>query len=213
VLLCSCSLGKAKEPDVYPQPRLVETARNPQQESPLSVPSVPSDLSDKSDRPVSGTARPVPSAPDPDWNRQEQTRSTTPALPAPFTLSIKADAGLNRFRNSAHALHLCLYQLKEPNGLRQLGEEREGVARLMECARFDGSVAHAGRMVVQPGARITEMRERAEGVRYLGIVTGYYGSPKQKTVKIVPLPQHGAVGGETVSIELGPGAIEKITVD
>jgi type VI secretion system VasD/TssJ family lipoprotein len=130
-----------------------------------------------------------------------------------LAISISADTGLNRFRNSAHALYLCLYQLKDPNAFNQLAEEKEGMGRLLECNRFDSSVANARRFVVQPGQQLKETRDRAEGARYLGIATGYYGNGREKVTHLAPLEvKNGEPSGHAVAIELGPHQIERITV-
>ena len=33
-----------------------------------------------------------------------------------IVINIKADSQLNRYQNRPHALHICIYQLKDPNG-------------------------------------------------------------------------------------------------
>ena len=55
--------------------------------------------------------------------------------PAVIEVVIKADPQLNQFQKNSHALLLCLYQLKDPDGFRQLAQDKGGAPRLMECAR------------------------------------------------------------------------------
>jgi len=131
-----------------------------------------------------------------------------------ITLGIKADAQLNRFQNNAHALFLCIYQLKDPNGFNQLIEEEGGVSKLMECRRFDAGVANAKRLVVQPGQEVSEILDRAQGAHYIGVVSGYYGTGKEKVTHLAPLtPRTDAANlGTNISIELGPYEIESVTV-
>lgn len=131
-----------------------------------------------------------------------------------ITLVIRADQQLNRFQNNAHALFLCIYQLKDPNGFNQLTEEEGGMAKMLECRRFDATVANAKRQVVQPGQELREIRDRAQGARFIGIAAGYYGTGKERVTHLAPLtPAVGAgYGGTTITIELGPYEIESVTV-
>lgn len=131
-----------------------------------------------------------------------------------FTLTITADARLNLFRNNAHALHLCVYQLKDANAFNRLAQQRQGMAKLLECAALDGSVAGAKRIVVQPGQLISETPDLAQGTRYLGIASGYYGTGKGKTVQTIPLPSGSSAPTlKTVHIDLGPSEIKNVTVE
>ena len=130
------------------------------------------------------------------------------------TIEVKADAQLNRFDKKPHTLYLCIYQLKDPNGFNQLAEEKGGLTKLLECSRFDGSVASAKQLVVQPGQELREVRDRAEGARYVGIATGYYGTGKEKLTDSFPLlPVHrGDTSSSVIRIDLGPRQITRITV-
>ncbi len=131
-----------------------------------------------------------------------------------ITLDIKADPLLNRYQNNAHTLFLCIYQLKEPNGFNQLVEEDGGIAKLMECRRFDSSVATAKRLVVQPGQELKDNRDRAQGARYLGIAAGYYGTGREKVTHLQQLPPGNIneSSGTMISIELGSQEIDSVKV-
>jgi predicted component of type VI protein secretion system len=151
----------------------------------------------------------------PEPNRVAAGQSPT-AFSSKETLSIliKADKELNRYGRNCHALFLCLYQLKDPNGFNQLAQEKDGVPKLLECSRFDASVANAKQYVLQPGQELNEVRDRAEGARYLGLATGYYGAGKEKLTEISRLLQAGGNdhSGDSVTIELGPYEISKVQV-
>jgi type VI secretion system VasD/TssJ family lipoprotein len=127
--------------------------------------------------------------------------------------SIKADHQLNKYKNDSHALFLCIYQLKDPNGFNQQAEERDGIAKLLECTRFDASVANSKRIVVQPGQEIHELRDRAEGARFIGVATGYYGAEKVTATQLKAIPlERQPLQGLKIDIALGPYEIEKVTV-
>ena len=127
---------------------------------------------------------------------------------------IKADPQLNRFEKSAHALLLCLYQLKDPNGFNQLERARGGVPKLLDCGRFDATVVDARQFVVQPGQDLADIRVRGEGARYIAIATGYYSLGKEKVTGLSPLFTEGSDGssGGMVRIELGPHEIRSMRV-
>jgi predicted component of type VI protein secretion system len=132
----------------------------------------------------------------------------------PITVLIKADPQLNRFQRNAHALFLCLYQLKDPNGFNQLLQEKDGIPKLIACNRFDATVANARQFVIQPGQELKEVRDRAEGGRYVGIATGYYGLGREKVTGLSPLPalRGSDPSGCQVHIELGPYEITSMKV-
>jgi type VI secretion system VasD/TssJ family lipoprotein len=131
-----------------------------------------------------------------------------------ITIHVNADPQLNRYQKNAHALFLCIYQLKDPNGFNQLVEEGDGISKLMECRRFDSTVANAKQLVVQPGQNLQDIRDKAEGARFIGIATGYYGTGKEKLSHLAPLPAgKGSGSSDTViSIELGPYEITDVKV-
>jgi type VI secretion system VasD/TssJ family lipoprotein len=105
-----------------------------------------------------------------------------------ITITLKADPQLNLYQGSPHTLVLCTYQLKDPNAFNQLVDEREGLPKLLECGRFDGSVAYAKRLVVQPGQEAKEYLDRAEGAKYLSVVAGYYNLQKATVVRLYQIP-------------------------
>ncbi len=103
-------------------------------------------------------------------------------------IHLKADRRLNLFDASPHTLFLCVYHLRDPNGFTQVLDETDGIAKLLECSRFDPSVTNTRRIVVQPGAEVTEALDRPEGARYVGIVAGYSKMRKEDSVRLYPVP-------------------------
>jgi len=134
--------------------------------------------------------------------------------PAVIEVVIKADPQLNQFQKNSHALLLCLYQLKDPDGFRQLAQDKGGAPRLMECARFDETVVNAGQVVVQPGQELRQIRSRGEGTRYLGIATGYYSLGKKRVTQLSAIStENGAAAPTMVRIELGAHEITDVRVE
>jgi type VI secretion system VasD/TssJ family lipoprotein len=105
-----------------------------------------------------------------------------------ISLTITSDKQLNLYNGSPHSLSLCVYQLSEPNGFIQLGDEKDGAGKLMGCNRFDASVAYTKRIVVHPGQEIVDVSDRAEGTRYIGIIAGFYDVKKDKIIQLLTIP-------------------------
>jgi type VI secretion system VasD/TssJ family lipoprotein len=106
-------------------------------------------------------------------------------------LHVKADSLSNLYDGRAHALHVCLYQLREPNAFNQLTETPEGISDLLHCRLFDTGVANArilSRYGIQPGQSMQYTLDRAEGAKYLGIVAGYQVLEKERTVRLLNFP-------------------------
>ncbi|UFS69187.1 type VI secretion lipoprotein TssJ [Geomonas sp. RF6] len=133
-------------------------------------------------------------------------------------LRLVGDQQLNLYHKTPHALVTCLYQLRDPNAFNQAVGEPDGMARLLECSRFDPSVATAKRLVIQPRQELEERVDRAEGARYLGYVAGYFAAPVENSVYLVEVPviQHdtGQKGEKalkpapvTLDLRLGPDRV------
>jgi type VI secretion system VasD/TssJ family lipoprotein len=126
-----------------------------------------------------------------------------------ISLNISADPQLNKFKNTPHTLLVCLYQLKDPNAFNQLADDPNQLSKLMECSKFDSSISYVKRIVVQPGQKLSEQRDLAEGTRFLGIAAGYYVQGNEKTTHLAPITSRSTTH---VDIELGPNEITRVTV-
>ena len=103
-------------------------------------------------------------------------------------LYLKSDPRLNIYDGVPHTLLLCIYQMADPNAFNQLREEKDGLPRLLECTRFDPSVASSRRQIMQPAKEISLSLDRAEGAKYVGIVGGYYQLEKENSVRLFQVP-------------------------
>lgn len=104
-----------------------------------------------------------------------------------ISVHLKADSQLNLYSGSSHALHLCVYQLSDPNAFNQFSENEMGIGKLLACDRVDAGpplpgVAFARKFIVQPGEDQTSELDRAEGAKYVGVVAGYYGQMQKRQV-------------------------------
>jgi type VI secretion system VasD/TssJ family lipoprotein len=121
-------------------------------------------------------------------------------------LHLKGDPQLNLYQGSAHTLLVCVYSLRDPNAFTQLADEKEGIPKLLECGRFDPSVTHSKRFVVQPGKDVTESLDRPEGAKYVGVVAGYYDLRKERAVRFFPIPVTEEKRGSTIVSK--PGVLD-----
>lgn len=152
-------------------------------------------------------------------------RTATP-IPPPWSyeknaidLHIKADPRLNLYNKTPHTLLLCIYHLRDPSSFKQLQDERDGLQKLLECGRFDSSVAYAKAIVVQPGQEIRESLDRPEGVKFLNVAAGYYNMHKDRITRSFPLSLAAVKQGEalvqttqklSVDLYLGPREIQQV---
>lgn len=118
-------------------------------------------------------------------------------------LHIEADPELNLYHGASHTLVLCVHQLKDPNAFNQLSQDEKGLYELLECSSFSPSAVASNRFIVYPGKDIDMALDRAEGARYVGIVTGYYLLRREGTVKLYDVPwyveEKGFWGGDDVA--------------
>ncbi|MGA1842663.1 MAG: type VI secretion system lipoprotein TssJ [bacterium] len=122
------------------------------------------------------------------------TQSVTPpplwqAEKGGIQLRIEADPQLHLYDGSPHTLVVCVYQLTERNVFNQFANEREGLLKLLECNRFDSSVATSPlRLSIHPGEKISESLDRAENAKYVAIVAGYYSLQKENIIRLFEIP-------------------------
>ncbi len=119
-----------------------------------------------------------PVAPPSEWRYEKEA----------IHLHLKADSQLNLYDGTSHTLLVCVYQLKDPNAFNQLTEDNDGLHKLLECGRFDPSVASSKRFIIYPGQDLTLDMDRAEGARYVAVVGGYYRLQKYGMVRIYDVP-------------------------
>jgi type VI secretion system VasD/TssJ family lipoprotein len=99
-----------------------------------------------------------------------------------------ADSKLNSSDGIAHTLHICAYQLRDPNAFNQLTSDQDGLLQLLECFPFDSSVTSFKELIVQPGQTLSVALDRAEGSEYVGIATGYAKVEKERIIIFRQIP-------------------------
>jgi type VI secretion system VasD/TssJ family lipoprotein len=129
-----------------------------------------------------------------------------------ITLTFKTDHLLNLYQGISHPVRICVYQLTDPNAFNQLSTEKNGISKLLDCSRFDPSVAMANYLNdVQPDNYKKMVLDRAQGTKYVGIVVGYWIQEKEKVTKLFKIPVSGQVVEHlTKDLYLGPQRIKEI---
>ena len=137
-------------------------------------------------------------------------------------LVFKADPKLNFREGVPHTLHLCIYQLRDPNAFNQLASDQEGLYLLLGCSTFDASVTSFKGESIQPGQDLTMTLDRAEGSKYVGIAAGYYQIERERTIRLVDIPieirskgflgwtKYAVPGVLKLDVTLGAQQIEKV---
>ena len=108
-------------------------------------------------------------------------------------IHFKADSQVNLYDGGSHALHVCVYELSEPNGFNLLTEDQVGIAKLLSCDRPEivttiPGAANAKKFIIQPGDDRSSELDRAEGAKYIGIVAGYYTLQRANAVQLYTIP-------------------------
>ncbi len=119
-----------------------------------------------------------PIAPPSEWRYEKEA----------IHLHLKADSELNLYDGTSHTLLVCVYQLRDPNAFNQFTEDKDGLDKLLECSRFDPSVATSKRLIMYPGHDLRIALDRAEGARYVAVVGGYYRPHKDGMVRLYDIP-------------------------
>ncbi|MDH5694494.1 MAG: type VI secretion system lipoprotein TssJ [Gammaproteobacteria bacterium] len=114
-----------------------------------------------------------------------QTDDNFTYLKKGIRINLTATKNLNTYNRQSHSLVLVAYQLKDPSVYRQMLDDPEGLTKLLEGESFDSSVLSKRKFVMQPSEIKDLYMDRVEGVRYLGIVAGYFSDDLQSLSQII----------------------------
>jgi type VI secretion system VasD/TssJ family lipoprotein len=145
------------------------------------------------------------------FNKYEKGQPVVPYERETIVLSIKSDPQLNLYQDRPHTLALCVYQLKDPNAFNQVADEKGGLEKLVECNNFNPSVLYSNRIYLQPSQQMRDVKDKAEGTSFIGIVAGYYYPTRDKITRIYKLPplnKKNKLKVYTVDINLGQTQIQ-----
>ncbi|WP_320823736.1 type VI secretion system lipoprotein TssJ [Reinekea sp.] len=104
-------------------------------------------------------------------------------------LRISAQDELNVFEGASHATVIKVIQLDNPKNFNRLRQDPFGLADMLTQAALDPSFIAEKQLYLMPGGSITLTLDREEGVRYVGILAGYYRLDEYKTVsRLIRIP-------------------------
>jgi type VI secretion system VasD/TssJ family lipoprotein len=105
-----------------------------------------------------------PPKPEPEWIYK----------PKSIEISYQADAMLNEFKGSSHAIQVVIYQFDNINKFVELSEYQDGLKKLLSAQNFDPSVQAVKKIFIDPGESKKLVFDRAEKTRWVGVVAGYF---------------------------------------
>jgi len=137
--------------------------------------------------------------PTPEWNYQRDA----------IHMRVKSDYQLNLNEGSPHTLMMCVYQLDNLAPFNKLSWNEEGIYSLLNCELFDNSVKEAKRLIIHPGQDMSFIMDRAQGTRYVGVITGYFLLQRTRIIRSYNIPvsrDDNRATAEELDINLNLGA-------
>ncbi|WP_396586398.1 type VI secretion system lipoprotein TssJ [Bermanella sp. R86510] len=110
-------------------------------------------------------------------------------------LHISSPADLNAISGRPHSLVLGVFQLSDPNTFVGLSETKVGALQLLNAGRIDNTVTQFSRIILQPGEEKVASLPRAQGSKYIGLISGYYGLNTELDIEIFSIPVKAAKRG------------------
>jgi type VI secretion system VasD/TssJ family lipoprotein len=104
---------------------------------------------------------------------EDPSRVVWNAEPGGVRLSIETTPDLNVQDGVPLALSLCVFQLDKTDKFDDLAQTPEGLDKLQACTVDAAGAASAKRYWLQPGQKLTEDIDRAEGARTMAVAAGY----------------------------------------
>lgn len=119
-----------------------------------------------------------------DGSASKPTKVDFVASPGALTIEYAASKKLNCVDGGSHALLLVVYHLSDKAAFDQLAVHEDGIRKLLEGERFDGSVKSVRKFNVQPGASGRLLFDRPEGGKYVAIAAGYANPEKESSIYV-----------------------------
>jgi predicted component of type VI protein secretion system len=104
---------------------------------------------------------------------EDPSRVVWNAEPGGVRLSIEATADLNTQDGAPLSLSLCVFQVDRTDKFDDLARTAEGLDKLQACTVDAAGAASAKRYWLQPGQKLSEDIDRAEGARVMAVAAGY----------------------------------------
>jgi type VI secretion system VasD/TssJ family lipoprotein len=104
---------------------------------------------------------------------EDPSRVVWNAEPGGVRLSIETTPDLNAQDGAPLSLSLCVFQLDKTDKFDDLAQTPEGLDKLQACTVDAAGAASAKRYWLQPGQKLSEDIDRAEGARTMAVAAGY----------------------------------------
>jgi len=107
----------------------------------------------------------------------------------------RSPSDLNAISGRPHSVALGVFQLNDPNTFLGLAETKEGALQLLNSGRIDDTIAQFTRIILQPGEEKIATLPRAQGAKYIALISGYYGLNTELDIKVFNVPIKAAKRG------------------
>ena len=107
----------------------------------------------------------------------------------------QSPSDLNAISGRPHSIALGVFQLNDPNTFLGLAETKEGALQLLNTGRIDDTIAQFTRIILQPGEEKIATLPRAQGAKYIALISGYYGLNTELDIKVFDVPVKPAKRG------------------
>ena len=107
----------------------------------------------------------------------------------------RSPSDLNAISGRPHSVALGVFQLNDPNTFLGLTETKEGALQLLNSGRIDDTIAQFTRIIIQPGEEKIATLPRAQGAKYIALISGYYGLNTELDIKVFNVPIKAAKRG------------------
>ena len=107
----------------------------------------------------------------------------------------RSPSDLNAISGRPHSVALGVFQLNDPNTFLGLTETKEGALQLLNSGRIDDTIAQFTRIILQPGEEKIATLPRAQGAKYIALISGYYGLNTELDIKVFNVPIKAAKRG------------------
>ncbi|EAT13268.1 type VI secretion system lipoprotein TssJ [Bermanella marisrubri] len=103
-------------------------------------------------------------------------------------IHLQSPADLNAISGRPHSVAVGVFQLNDPNTFLGLAETKQGALQLLNAGRIDDTVAQFTRIILQPGEEKIATLPRAQGAKYIALISGYYGLNTELDIKVFDIP-------------------------
>ena len=110
-------------------------------------------------------------------------------------LHLVSPSDLNAISGRPHSIALGVFQLSDPNTFLGLSETKQGALQLLNTGRIDDTIAQFSRIILQPGEEKVATLPRAQGAKYIALISGYYGLNTELDIKVFNIPVKPAKRG------------------